>query len=596
MYGRYSNPYAELGDGIQQGLNTLADTQVKLAQIRNDRELRDRDYSQRLREFNSQEDWRNKQYAMQQAQETRSQYEHDQKNRTWASQQIAGVLAEAQRQDGTLDPSKEQYVMSQLKAFESDPYVAEMLGSQAALRTNGKYDRVSIEKGPSGFMFSMYNSKDPSKRGVITENASTDPNDRVSQFTGEHIVGFAQMAEQLKNLGAPPSSVNYFLNPVDLSIDEDKFSEVVSDATQKAQQPSDQVPTQQTQPVAEAPVKAQPEPKPAPADNLSAYRYQTVFDAANRAADVRKKESEAAKAAVDPLELIARDIQKGRDVRITPENVAQVRTNPEFSARYLKETEADRRMTKQLAEGAELNNRRLGRLLLVGVAKGDINPTTAAGLMESGRARAVDLAEAYIKSPSYAQAQFQLMARGGAKGKPENYEEDVSKGITDAIKTAQSTLNTKGFKMGIGELGTAARSAMLYAGVVNPDDQVQFLHKNQHQLISAIEKTQRQIGSGLHKDRDLHAVVAMNLMSELRDINPPATFDEEQKAAYQSGLMDVLNRFGNIPQYAPYAADLYRAKVAATGDAKVPIGEIERDMLKVMQAVAEKERLKAQQK
>lgn len=606
MYGRYSNPYAELGEGIQQGLSTWADSQVKLAQIRNDRELRDRDYSQRLREFNSQEDWRNKQYALQHAQESRAAQEEQRKDIKYFEDGIRGALAPHTLEDGSIrftDPiATKQSVYKMNATLKSSPYGKEFVKSYLGDRADD-FEFTALPNGTVGVK--IWKNGRENKPGILTANASNDPNDPVVQLDGSSLVEIGKVMDMFQSMGVRPDQARYFLSS-DLSL------------TPEGEQAVGQFTTQQNSGTgggtgtgadtgtgtdtgsgtgtdvvsgsgnaaaidASSPSKVSPfAPGREGQYKLDGKSVDTAdgiggaIDAITTAAsNVAKGFGEAflpgdksskgqqpgqtsseKKADIPTFNAIYDQIEaklQAGDLR--PDDLRDISQNETILKAVMRDTEVSRRGMQKLKAGHEVANKALGRMMMVEMASGNIEPERAIAFMQGARARESDVAELYLRSPTAAAVQFQYMSKAkGADGK--DYTKEVTDGINKVLADSQKNIDSER-RMPLGELGNSARAAMQFVGIIRPEDQYAFLNKNHHQLMSALERAQSQKAQGYHADRDMASVVAMNLMSELRIATAPADFTPDQKAKYEDGAMELLKHFRQHPQVAGMAMEYY---------------------------------------
>jgi hypothetical protein len=633
---QFYDPYSGLADGIQQGLSTLANSQVQLAQISNDRQLRDRDYAQRLAEFKSNEGYRAKSMDIQQAQESREAEAYKIKAGDNARSRTAGYLAEVTDSKGNLDfsdKSKTDFVMTNLqREISTDPHAAELLGGIASARSKGKYDRVDIKQGPNGFVFEMYDSKDPSKRGVVTDNASMDPKDPVSQFSGENIIGLMDVADTLKNYGMRPSDAAYFLDPATLQIDEEKLQSAIAVRQQSVsvsggngQVPQTPVAVAPEQPpVAVQPVvpSVTPEVNPYVAEGQAAgsafrNRLSAGIDSTvnavteKRASDLAplretnagpdgarahmqrltgavggffNPESDAPAPAPAPVQNTAPrapTAAAGKPASVSPPGNGA--SGAEFSSYFsgavttkMAENEADRRSLKNALKGQQVRNSNLNRVLAVQVSSGGLTHGQAMQLAENGRSDELNLFKAAITAPSAADAAFAVMTRGGT-GKAAEAEHKIYEDNNKSINGMIDFVN-KGEKQGAYKVPPNAaqgvKDAMYMNGFIGPSELRDGLAKHGPSIQAALDKLP--MATSRNPDRDPSAVLTGLVMTELRRVGAPANVDDA--GAYEGVMLDLIQRYnsGSGVVTLKDRMEFYHDLVSNGGSAKVSLDELDK--------------------
>lgn len=209
---RYSNPYDGLSDGIQQGLRSMAqadvarsETAVRLAQIANDKQQRDRDYQLRVEQHN-----------LSKNADRRADEVHRAELQQKARNEQSSLVAEFTDQNGQIkDIPKEHrgwFTTQYNNILESNQYAKETFGHLISTRSKGKYDSGRLVETPDGVAIEMYSSKNPSVRGVVTDLGSNDPNDKVTQHNPIEMISALETLDILRNQhGASPATAAYYL-------------------------------------------------------------------------------------------------------------------------------------------------------------------------------------------------------------------------------------------------------------------------------------------------------------------------------------------------------------------------------------------------
>lgn len=629
---RLSNPYAGLSEGIQDGLSTLADSQVKLAQIQNDRQIRDRDYQQRLQEFNADQKYRGETLKINQAEEARRAGEDQRKDRKRFEDGIRGALAPHTREDGSIDFTDP--IASKQSVYAMNATLKESAYGQEFMK------QFLGERGDSGEFTMLPNGRigvkisKNGKEGIATVHGTNDPNEAVVQFDGPALLEVGRTMDLFESLGVRPDQARYYLG-TDFSLTAEGEAALAQQTQPQQDNAGTGTDTNSTASNGTTRRLGQPvevnNPATSSGDNgpFDARNYQRVFDAGSNGvvdptagmttaeklgytsrkavdaaapgvkdflaktpvAGLGTALGEGAAMAVEAAEGVGNfvkgfsrdgaqppvqatdappkaDKPAGADPKIyqdfedkllsgtmTAGDVQSLKGNPDVLATVMRETEHTRRGYKQLQQGVKLSNNALRRMVMVEVAKGNIEPQQGVAFAENAKKTEIDLLDMYLRTPTAAAVQFQYMTRAkGSSGK--DYNDEVTKSINSIVDDSQKNVKDE-FKLSSGEAGQAARNAMHYAGIIKPEDQQYFLTNNQHQLMTALEKAQRQKAQGLHKDRDLSSVVAVNLMSELRVASAPADFSPEQREKYETGAMDLLMHFRQYPHVARAAMDFY---------------------------------------
>lgn len=212
MSYRNANPYAGLSDGIQQGLRSIAQADVeksahgiRMAELELDNKRRQEDYTLRLN-----------QDKRLQAQAERDEYNHRMTQLERNRQEFESRFSLIQNADGSVnwkDPNAQKVISDVNFMLKNDPYAVQTIGTVLGVRTGDK-DTLQLELMPngSGLAAVTSSSKDPNLRGVLTENASKDPDDPVMQVSGESVRQIVNVTKKAEMLGASPAATAYFLN------------------------------------------------------------------------------------------------------------------------------------------------------------------------------------------------------------------------------------------------------------------------------------------------------------------------------------------------------------------------------------------------
>lgn len=216
---RYNNPYSGLSDGIQQGLRSWAQADVaksehgvRMAQMQLDKQQRDEDYAVRLRQLANQD----KQVLIAQAGEEREAYKHRIEQAQRAKSQFESNFSMIQTDDGKIDwknPNAQKVINDTNFMLKNDPYAVQTMRDLLGVRTGDK-DTLQLELMPdgSGLAAVTSSSKDPSLSGVLTANASKDPDDPVLNVSGDDVRQLINITSKAELLGAPPAVTAYFLH------------------------------------------------------------------------------------------------------------------------------------------------------------------------------------------------------------------------------------------------------------------------------------------------------------------------------------------------------------------------------------------------
>ena len=200
------NPYSGLAQSIQGGFNTLAQGSLQRQQNQLNFEMQERNRLDRLRQQDFANRLANEQNERARVQHTRAGEIHDMQTRVHQQGQQDRTLTLNNKFTAAIDPDDRTQTKANLHQFmQTHPEEAQrFLNNIATASTGGKYTtgRITVV-GPNQFAFEMENDK--GERGVITDNRSGAPDDKVTIFSGEELAAFDGYMERLVNTGIPPA-------------------------------------------------------------------------------------------------------------------------------------------------------------------------------------------------------------------------------------------------------------------------------------------------------------------------------------------------------------------------------------------------------
>lgn len=632
---RYGNPYDGLSDGIQQGLRSMAqadvarsETAVRLAQIANDKQQRDRDYQLRVEQHNLSKNADRRADEIQRAELQRN-----------ARNEQSSLVAEFTDQNGQIkDIPKEHrgwFTTQYNNILESNQYAKETFGRLVSTRSKGKYDSGRLVETPDGVAIEMYNSKNPSVRGVVTDLGSNDPNDKVTQYNPTEMVSVLETLDILRNQhGASPATAAYYmanqtgfanfesppqkavdptagttnLDPRDVERDmpttsgvpyRDEFSQqpptggsgarngrfmdtlarpsalgIAGVATELGKDAADMV----SGPIADFAGKVWDKAKPI--RDAASYVWNGDPDTPAAAPSEKASTPNAPAQTPAPSQFVSPTGRAQAPKDVSKEGISQyLEAGTQFVGKVAKDAASNKRILANMSAVEKKHSDALGRMLFTKVA-GGMDPRGAAALYEGSRQGVRELTMMAISAPSDAEVMLKWMQSAGAKQiRGEVTQKDITSAlksrnaqIAGAIDNVNKSFGAKGQSPDIShEVSGGITDYMAVMGITDPMEQDLWVANNLQNITEAVSNVARNSATFREQGRDMRSVTAYTMGATMRrDVYAPPVIDGveiDPRAYAETGMNLAAAVQAKYKSYLPLdtAMMVYKGLVRKSG-------------------------------